>query len=88
MTAPKRIAQQASPILIQQLPESMREKGVTVEMKEIYQEGAYLVFRIRVVHVDPVILAKAYAALSGVVHWVLTSMGEKFQKSIEEDYCK
>ena len=88
MTAPNRIAQLVSPRLIRQLSERMKEKGVTVEIKEIFQDGFYIVFRLRVVHVNPVILANEYSGLAGFVQWFLSGMGHEFKKTIEEQYRK
>jgi hypothetical protein len=88
MTGPKKIAQHVSPKLIQQLSESMKTRGVTVDMKEIFQDGLYLVFRIRVVHVNPVILANGYSGLSRFVQWFISSMGHDLKKTIEEEYRK
>lgn len=66
----------------------MKLKGVTVDMKEIFQDGPYLVFRLRVVHVNSVMLAEEFTAMSGFVKWFISSMGENFQKVIEEEYRK
>lgn len=88
VTTPDRIAKQVSPRLIRQLSERMKKKGVTVDIKEIFQDGFYLVFEICVRHVDSFILANGFSGISGFIQWFISGMGHDVQKMIEEDYRK
>lgn len=87
LTTPSMLAQKTSSKLLRKIPIIMKEKGLTVDMEEIYREGPYLIFYLRVLHVDPVVLADDMG-ISGIVQWLLSSVGEGMQRTIEKDYCK
>lgn len=75
--------------MMKQIPEEMKKKGVTVRMQEIFREGTYIVFQLRVVHVDTMILTNhRMQSFSDFVQWFMTSVGKEWQETIEGEYCK
>jgi hypothetical protein len=48
----KKIVQALGQKLCIEIPQSFMKKGVTVEMQEIFREGAFIVFQLQVVHVS------------------------------------
>lgn len=89
---PGMVAQYLSQRMIMKLPRKMKEKGVTVELEEVFREGPYVVLKLDVIHVDPIVLTSSKQnpdetdTISGMVQWFLEAMGENFQKTIEEEY--
>lgn len=88
LTTPKRLAKQVSPELLRRVPARLKQKGVTVDMEEIFREGPYIVFQLRVLHVDSVILAEDLMGCSTIVRWLVGSVGQGLQRTMEEEYCK
>ena len=82
------LAQQVSSKLLRKVSMKMKEKGVTVGMEEIFREGPYIVFQLRVSHVDTVVLTHTLKVISGLVQWLVTSLGKDFQRTTEKEYCK
>jgi hypothetical protein len=91
LTTPKMVVQQLSQQMMRKLPKKMKEKGLTVEMEEVFREGPFVVLQLQVIHVDTVALAarksKEDDALSSMIQWFLNLMGAGYQKNLEEDYC-
>jgi hypothetical protein len=89
LTKPRRIAQQVSRKMLKKIPDGMKEKGVTVDMEEIFLEGPYIVFQMRVVHVNALVLTNdRMESFSDFVQWFMASVGEDWQQTIEGEYCK
>lgn len=89
LTTPRMLAKQTGPKLMRKIPQSMKAKGVTIDMEEIFHEGPYMVFQLRVLHVDTVLLTRGVMeGFVDLIQWVLASVGEDLQLTIEREYCK
>jgi hypothetical protein len=56
---PSKVASQLGGKLIKKIPKKMKEKGLTVEMEQVFCEGPYVVLALQVQHVDMVAAEKA-----------------------------
>ena len=90
MTTPRMLVHQLSQAILEKIPEECKQKGITVEMEEVYREGPFIVFQLRVLHVDAVVLSNDLTSESfaSFVQWCVESMGEEWQESLEKDYCE
>lgn len=96
MTTTKKITQHLSQKLQKKLPLEMKERGITVDMEELFREGPYVVLQLRILHVDTVVLAASTKknktdepdGFSKLVQWFIVTFGEGFQKAIEDEFCK
>ena len=83
------VAQQVSQKLLKEIPKGVKEKGVTVNIEELFREGPYMVFQVRVVHVDVLALTHAkMESFSDFIQWFMASVGKDWQQTIEGDYCE
>ena len=95
LATPKMVAKVLGLRLCRELPRKIMEKGVNVNMEEVFREGPYVVLRMQVIHVDTVALAET-ATIVGTEttflgEWVdfwMDVVGVEHQRKIEEDYCK
>lgn len=85
-TTPRFVAQSLSQVLCKKLPEKMKRKGVTVKMEEVFRENTFVVLRLTVIHVNPLILTSAWAEMG--MTWILETMGASNRKKVEDDYRK
>jgi hypothetical protein len=56
---PSKVAIQLGGKLVKKMPKKMKEKGLTVEMEQVFCEGPYVVLQLQVQHVDMVAAEKA-----------------------------
>jgi hypothetical protein len=85
------VAKVLGPKMCRKLPKKMKEKGLTVEMEEVFREGPYVVLQMQVIHVDTAVLGtdgNESSLLSGWINLFMELVGVGYQKKIEEDYCK
>lgn len=82
------LAKQVSLDLLRKVPASLKKKGITVDMEEIFREGPYMLFQLRVLHVDTVTIAEDLMGHSSLVRWLVGHVGEGLQRTLEEEYCK
>lgn len=86
LTTPKMLAKQVSLELLRKVPACLKKKGITVDMEEIFREGPYILFQLRVLHVDTVMLAEDLMGHSSLVRWLVGHVSEGLQRTLEEDY--
>ena len=58
---PSKVAEKMGTKLCEKVPEKMKEKGLTVELEEVFREGPFIVLQLQVQHVDVVMLEKVRA---------------------------
>ena len=88
-----KVAEMISKKLPEKIPRKMKQKGITSEVKEVFREGPYVVFELKVIHVDTVKLAKVQSQevardpwlLASWVRWFMDLIGSSNQKSLEEE---
>jgi hypothetical protein len=56
---PSKVASQLGGKLMKKMPKKMKQKGLTVEIKQVFCEGPYVVLELQVQHVDMVAAEKA-----------------------------
>jgi hypothetical protein len=86
LTSKKYVAQALSDIICKQIPVELKEKGIEARMEEVFRENTFVVLQLRLVHVDPLILASEWTEAG--ISWVLESIGASYRKSFEETYRK
>ena len=62
MVSAGKIAEKMAPKLCEEMPGKMKEKGLTVEVEVVFQEGPFFVLQMQVVHVDTVAMAEGGTA--------------------------
>jgi len=95
MTAAK-LAETMSSKMSEEMPQKMLTKGLTVQVEEVYREGAYFVLQMQVLKVDTVILAEAASIkdeegeqeswLESALKYCLKLIGSKNKDSLETKY--
>ena len=88
LTTPKMLAKQVSLELLRKVPACLKQKGITVDMEEIFREGPYVLFQLRVLHVDTVTMAEDLMGHSSLVRWLVGHVSVGLQRTLEEEYCK
>lgn len=86
LTSRKYVAQALSDIICKQIPVELKKKGIDARMEEVFRENTFVVLQLRLVHVDPLILASEWTEAG--ISWVLESIGASYRKSFEETYRK
>jgi hypothetical protein len=86
LTSKKYVAQALSDIICKQISVELKEKGIDARMEEVFRENTFVVLQLRLVHVDPLILASEWT--EAAISWVLESIGASYRKSFEETYRK
>ena len=82
LTPPRMVAQIMSQRLRAKLPKKLEEKGLTIDIEEVFREGPYLVLQLQVTKVDTATVSNSNA----VVSWMMGLTGAGYQKQLEEDY--
>ena len=88
LTTTKMLAKQVSLELLRKVPAGLKKKGITVDMEEIFREGPYILFQLRVLHVDTVTMAEDLMGHSSLVRWLVGHVSEGLQRTLEEEYCE
>lgn len=84
LAPPRMVAQIMSQRLCTKLPKKLEEKGLVIEMEEVFREGPYVVLQLQVTKVDTATVASS----NSMVSWMMSLTGSGYQKQLEEDYRK
>ena len=87
-TSPKYLTQKMSAQICKQIPEKLKSKGIDSKMEEMFRENTFAVLELRVINVDPMILAQASeSAWTGAgLSCFLDCIGASNRKYFEEEY--
>lgn len=83
LATPSRVAEKIGAKVCEKMTKKLKEKGITAEVEEVFQELNYLVLQMQVQHVDTVTVA------AGFFEWIklfFCLIGAYNQKSLELDY--
>lgn len=82
--------------MCEKIPKKMKEKGLTVEMEEVFCEGPYVVIQLQVQHVDTIAVEKAQreenvnvrqdqssSVAGSLLEWSMWLMGQSNQQKLE-----
>lgn len=85
MTSPRVVAQALGQALCKQFPKELQKKGITAEMEEVFRELTFVVLQLRILHVDPMLLASSWLS-GGFATMLLQTIGADNRKYFEADY--
>jgi hypothetical protein len=96
---PPKIAEKMGKKICKKIPKKMKEKGLTVEMEEVFREGPYVVLQLQVQHVDTIAVEKAQreenvdlgqdddaqssSVAGALLDWSMWLIGQNNQKKLE-----
>lgn len=96
VVAPSKIAGRMGQKMCEKIPKKMKEKGLTVEMEEVFCEGPYVVIQLQVQHVDTIAVEKAQreenvnvrqdqssSVAGSLLEWSMWLMGQSNQQKLE-----
>ena len=82
--SPKYVAQTLSDRICKRIPEELKKKGIDARMEEVFRENTFAVLQLRLVHVDPLVLAAAWTGAG--LSCFLDCIGASNRKIFEEEY--
>ena len=86
----QQVAQKMGTKLSLEIPKKLKEKGITVEAEEVFQEGVLVVLQLQVTHVDALVLAQAKVEKESIVvawvRWILCMIGLENKDALEKEY--
>ena len=92
-STPTRVAKKLGRQIAKTLPGILKDKGLTVNVSEVFREGPFVVMQLKVLHVDPIVASEAKRRDQGKdpnewIEWAWQYLGSANQQKIEADYCK
>ena len=93
MVTASKAAEKAAPGMCEEMPQKMKEKGLTVHCEPVFQEGPYFVVSMQVLHADVQLMMDAEKQagqeegfVARTVKWILKAAGVDVVDKVQRDY--